>query len=55
MVFSDEPEWCREHLRLDYPLTVVTGNPAVEDLILMSWCDHHVIPNSTFAWWGAVA
>ncbi len=53
VVFSDEPEWCREHLVLDHPLTVVAGNRAEEDLILMSWCDHHVIPNSTFAWWGA--
>lgn len=53
LVFSDDPEWCREHLRIDLPATIVAGNRAVDDMILMSWCDHHVIPNSTFAWWGA--
>ena len=22
-------------------------------MALMAWCRHHVIPNSTFAWWAA--
>ena len=52
-VFSDDPAWCREHLDLAHPTTVVEGNPAHEDLRLKSLCRHHVIANSTFSWWGA--
>ncbi len=55
-VFSDEPEWVAENLRLDHPMTVVTGNDArhnYEDLRLMILCRHHVIANSSFSWWGA--
>jgi hypothetical protein len=55
-VFSDDPDWCAEHLQLGVPTTVVRGNAgasATEDLVLMSRCAHHVIANSTFSWWGA--
>jgi hypothetical protein len=56
-VFSDEPDWCRENLRLPYPTTIVdrplTPDRAWEDMQLISLCRHHVISNSTFSWWGA--
>lgn len=55
-LFSDDPEWTREHLRLDAPTTVVDHNDAGhghEDLRLMSRCRHHVLANSSFSWWGA--
>lgn len=57
--FSDDPCWVETNLRLPYPLTVVRCNNskgnvgAVEDLWLMSQCQHHIIANSTFSWWGA--
>jgi Glycosyl transferase family 11 len=61
-VFSDDPAWCRETFSGD-GFTVVGHNwwargrrgPGTEheDLWLMSQCDHAIIPNSTFGWWGA--
>jgi hypothetical protein len=56
-VFSDEPEWCRSNLLLDdTDATFISSNSeslAWQDLILMSRCEHHIIANSSFSWWGA--
>lgn len=55
-VFSDDPDWAREYLKLDYPTTFISHNGAdkhYEDLRLMSQCRHHIIANSSFSWWGA--
>lgn len=55
-IFSDDPEWAREYLKLPYPIVVVDWNnerDAYEDLRLMSLCRHHIIANSSFSWWGA--
>lgn len=55
-IFSDDPAWVREHLRLTHTATYVTHNSAdkdYEDLRLMASCRHHIIANSSFSWWGA--
>ncbi len=55
-VFSDDPEWTRENLKLPFPMRFVSHNPVADpsaDLRLMSACRHHVIANSSFSWWGA--
>jgi hypothetical protein len=56
-VFSDDVEWCKGHIRLDYPTTIVTHECAGQKfdhyLHLMTLCKHFVIPNSTFGWWAA--
>ncbi|WP_281856097.1 alpha-1,2-fucosyltransferase [Litoreibacter halocynthiae] len=54
-VFSDDPVWVRDNLKLPYDMTAVGHNGPdkhYEDLRLMSCCSDHVIANSTFSWWG---
>lgn len=55
-VFSDEPDWARENLKLPGKPVFVDHNGAdadYEDMRLMSLCRHNVIANSSFSWWGA--
>lgn len=55
-IFSDDPEWVRENLKLDHPTTYINHNGEekdYEDLRLMSACENHIIANSSFSWWGA--
>lgn len=55
-VFSDEPDWVRDNLKLDRPTIYVTheaGCTPHHDMWLMSQCSHHIIANSSFGWWGA--
>lgn len=55
-VFSDEPEWAHDNLELPCEKIVVDLNgPSTdyEDLRLMSLCQHNILANSSFSWWGA--
>ena len=55
-VFSNDPAWTAENLRLGFPTRIVDhngGSRATEDLRLMAACRHHILANSSFSWWGA--
>lgn len=64
-VMSDDITWVREHANLPEGSVFVSspkikGQPETEvpippqdEMQLMSACQHNIIPNSTFAWWGA--
>lgn len=54
-IWSDDNDWTREHFKPPYTCHYMTHNypDFHEDLRLMTYCKHHVIPNSTFSWWAA--
>ena len=54
-MFSDDPAWVREMKIGGEGAEVIDWNGArpERDLALMSACEHAVIANSTFSWWGA--
>lgn len=56
-VFSDDIEWCSQHLQFYSPVKFIShahaGRKFSLYLQLMSLCKHFIIPNSTFGWWAA--
>ena len=55
-IFSDDIEFARANLPAGMRQVFVEGNDdfsSQEDLRLMSACQHHIIANSSFSWWGA--
>ena len=55
-IFSDDPDWVKANLKLDYESVYVdinSGEKSYADMRLMSSCNHNVIANSSFSWWGA--
>ena len=54
-IFSDDIQWSRKNIHLDYPTTIVDhkhkGKKFGNYLQLMKACKHFIIPNSSFAWW----
>jgi hypothetical protein len=55
-VFSDDIEFARNNLPDGIRSVFVEGNDdfsSQEDIRLMAACQHHIIANSSFSWWGA--
>ena len=53
-VFSDDPDWVRANIQ--HPKIIFVsdfGFSAEQDLWLISACQHQIIANSSFSWWGA--
>lgn len=54
-VMSDDIEWVKENANLPAGSIFVSSDdiPPQEEMQLAAACRHNIIPNSTFAWWGA--
>lgn len=51
VIFSDDIKWCNEMFGDQF--IYVENQSEIEDLFLMSLCNHHIICNSSFSWWGS--
>lgn len=53
--FSDDMDWVSKNLHVPNSIYVNHnhGADSWQDMFLMSQCDHNIIANSTFSWWGA--
>jgi hypothetical protein len=52
LVFSDDIEWCKQNFIGD-KFVFIEGEQDYIDLWMMSLCNHNIIANSSFSWWGA--
>lgn len=56
-IFSDDINWVKKNLDLSQSPHIFidwnTGNRSFLDMQLMSLCQHNIIANSSFSWWGA--
>ena len=52
LVFSDDIPWCKENFK-GSKFTFIEDNRDYLDMWLMSLCNHNIIANSSFSWWGS--
>lgn len=52
LIFSDDIEWCKK-VFIGKEFIFIEGEDDYVDLYMMSFCDHNILANSTFSWWGA--
>ena len=54
-IFSDDIDWCKENLTINYSHFFVRSSQFLpfEDMELISKCQHNIISNSSYGWWGA--
>jgi len=54
-IFSDDVTWVKEHLPINNAHYIESEKERIphEDIYLMSLCQHNIIANSSFSWWGA--
>jgi len=53
IIFSDDIAYCKDLFAESGNILYIDNNDPYVDLCLMSMCDHNIIANSSFSWWGA--
>lgn len=55
LIFSDDIEWCKnnEQLKNITKNVYFSNEDELTELYMMSKCNHNIICNSSFSWWGA--
>jgi hypothetical protein len=62
IIFSDDIKWCRQqplfnqlpNVQFHSPIDILSPEEnTMVDLYNMARCQHHIIANSSFSWWGA--
>ena len=54
ILFSDDIEWCKQNFIGEYYQFCEETDP-LKSLRIMASCEHFIIANSSFSWWGAWA
>jgi hypothetical protein len=52
LIFSDDVDWCKTEFT-DPSYIITDLNNPYSEMCAMSLCDHNIIANSSFSWWGA--
>lgn len=51
-VFSNDLDWCKQNFGfIDKPIYIENTQSEIDDLVLMSQCQHNIVANSSFSWW----
>jgi hypothetical protein len=55
LIFSDDPDWCKNNLQVNKSYKIFKNNNFndYEELTLMAKCKYFIIANSSFSWWAA--
>ena len=53
LVFSDDIDYAKDLFGEQENIIYMEGNDPAVDMCMMTMCDHNVIANSSFSWWGA--
>ena len=53
LIFSDDISYTKELFGEQENIVYIEGNDPAVDMCMMTMCDHNVIANSSFSWWGA--
>jgi hypothetical protein len=52
LIFSDDIDWCRTRFKgREYIIIDIKNH--YSEMCIMTLCDHNIIANSSFSWWGA--